>query len=87
MQSLWQTGSTANYAAKFQQYAAQTQWENVSLTAQFYQGLKDRGKNNIARGNWPTQLQKMITIAIKIDNKQFEQKLEKKGTYSFGKGY
>ena len=51
MQSLQQTGSTANYAAKFQQYTAQTQWGNVLLTAQFYQGLKDMVKDNIARGS------------------------------------
>ena len=51
MQSLQQTGSTANYTAKFQQYAAQTQWENASLTVQFYQELKDRVKDNIAQVN------------------------------------
>ena len=29
----------------------------------------------------------MITMAVKIDDRQFEQKLEKKGRYSFGKEY
>ena len=29
----------------------------------------------------------MITMAVRIDNRQFEQELEKKGAYSFGKGY
>ena len=87
MQSFWQTGSTANYAAKFQQYAAQTQWRNASLIAQFYRGLKDRVKDDIAQGNQPTQLQKMIIMTVKIDNRQFEQELEKKKTYFFGKGY
>ena len=29
----------------------------------------------------------MITMAVKIDEKQFEQELEKKGAYSFGKEY
>ena len=42
----------------------------------------------IARqGNQLTQLQKMITMGVKIDNRQFEQKLKKKGAYFFGKGY
>ena len=27
----------------------------------------------------------MITMAVKIDDRQFEQELEKKGAYSFGK--
>ena len=42
MQSLRQTGSAADYASKFQQLAAQTQWGAVQLVAQFYKGLKDR---------------------------------------------
>ena len=29
----------------------------------------------------------MIIMAVKIDDRQFKQKLEKKGAYSFGKGY
>ena len=85
MQSLWQTGSAANYASKFQQVAAQTQWEAVSLVAQFYKRLKDRVKDNIAQVNWPSQLQLRITLAIRIDDRQYERELEKKGTYNFGK--
>ena len=60
---------------------------NASLIAQFYQGLKDRVKNNTAQKDQPTQLQKMITMTVKIDDRQFEQELEKKETYFFGKGY
>ena len=48
MQSLRQTESAANYASKFQQLAAQTQWEAVPLVAQFYKRLKNRVKNDIA---------------------------------------
>ena len=48
MQPLQQTGSAANYASKFQQLAAQTQWGAVPLVAQFYKGLKDRVKDNVA---------------------------------------
>ena len=51
MQSLRQTGSAADYASKFQQLAAQTQWEAVSLVAQFYKELKDRVKDNVAQVN------------------------------------
>ena len=51
MQSLRQTGSAANYASKFQQLAAQTQWGAVPLVAQFYKGFKDRVKDNVARVN------------------------------------
>ena len=51
MQSLRQTGSAANYASKFQQLAAQTQWGAVPLVAQSYKRLKDRVKDDIARVN------------------------------------
>ena len=85
MQSLWQTGSAANYASKFQQLAAQIQWGAVPLVVQFYKGLKDRVKDDIARVNQQSQLQSMITLAIQIDDRQYERELEKKGTYNFGK--
>ena len=53
--------------------------------AQFYKGLKDRVKDNIARVNRPSQLQLMITLAIQIDDRQYKRELEKKGTFNFGK--
>ena len=52
---------------------------------QFYKGLKDRVKDDIARVNQPSQLQSMITLAIWIDDRQYKRELEKKGTYNFGK--
>ena len=84
MQSLQQTGSAANYASKFQQLAAQTQWEAVPLVAQLYKGLKDRVKDNVAQVNRPSQLQSMIILALRIDDRQYERELEKKSTYNFG---
>ena len=53
--------------------------------AQFYKGLKDRVKDDVARVNRPSQPQSMITLAIRIDDRQYERELEKKGTYNFGK--
>ena len=55
MQSPRQTGSAANYASKFQQLAAQTQWGVVPLVAQFYKKLKDRIKDDVAQVNRPSQ--------------------------------
>ena len=57
----------------------------VPLVAQFYKGLKDGVKDDVARVNQPSQLQSMITLAIQIDDRQYERELEKKGTYNFGK--
>ena len=68
MQSLRQTGSAADYASKFQQLAAQSQWRAVPLVAQFYKELKDRVKDDVAQVNRPSQYQSMITLAIRIDD-------------------
>ena len=75
MQSLPQTGFAANYASKFQLLAAQTQWGAVPLVAQFYKKLKDRVKDDVARVNQPSQLQSMIILAIRIDDRQYEREL------------
>ena len=51
MQLLRQTGFAADYASKFQQLAAQTQWGAVPIVAQFYKELKDRVQDNVAQVN------------------------------------
>ena len=53
------------------------------LVAQFYRELKDRVKNNLVQTNQSTQLQSMIILAIRIDDRQHKQELEKRGTYTF----
>ncbi len=57
LQSLRQTGSAADYAAQFQRYGTQTEWDDAALTAQFYKGLKDHVKDDIARGDRPDDLE------------------------------
>ena len=86
MQSLWQTGSAANYASKFQQLAAQTQWGAVPLVAQDYKRLKDRVKDDVAQVNQPSQLQSMITLVIQIDDRQYERELEERYLQLWQKG-
>ena len=53
--------------------------------AQFYKRLIDRVKDNVAQVNQPSQLQSMITLAIWINDRQYERELERKDTYNFGK--
>lgn len=81
LQGLTQKTSVGNYAAEFQQYAVRTEWNDEALVAQFYRGLKDRVKDDIARGERPATLAGMITAAIRIDGRQFERGLEKGGSY------
>jgi hypothetical protein len=82
LQNLRQLKATATYAAEFQQYAGRTDWDDSALTAQYYRGLKDAVKDDIVRGERPQNLQDMISVSIRIDNRLHERNLERKGHYS-----
>ena len=56
-----------------------TQWGDSALTALFYQDLKKQVKDDIVRGDQPTELYKIIKTAARINNRQFERELEKRG--------
>ncbi|KAM0713387.1 hypothetical protein Q7P37_010349 [Cladosporium fusiforme] len=79
VQRIYQKGSAARYRAEFQILAAKTSWNDEALAAQFYRGLKDVMKDEIARGERPTTTEDMYTLAIKIDERLYERLLEKKG--------
>ena len=81
IQNLKQTGSATSYTTAFQQFANQTSWNNDALKAQYYKGLKDGVKDEVARSDAPSDLQDLIEIAVKIDNRNFERALEHKGNY------
>ena len=51
LQALRQTRSASEFTAKFQQLAVRTQWGDSTLTALFYQGLKEQVKDDITRGD------------------------------------
>ncbi|KAM0717753.1 hypothetical protein Q7P37_006085 [Cladosporium fusiforme] len=69
VQRIYQKGSAARYRAEFQILAAKTSWNDEALAAQFYRGLKDVVKDEIARGERPTTTEDMYTLAIKIDER------------------
>ncbi|KAM0712543.1 hypothetical protein Q7P37_011640 [Cladosporium fusiforme] len=81
VQRIYQKGSAARYRAEFQILAAKTSWNDEALAAQFYRGLKDVVKDEIARGERPTTTEDMYTLAIKIDERLYERLLEKKGKF------
>jgi RNase H-like domain found in reverse transcriptase/Reverse transcriptase (RNA-dependent DNA polymerase)/Integrase zinc binding domain/Chromo (CHRromatin Organisation MOdifier) domain/Retrotransposon gag protein len=85
MQYLRQKGAATAYAAEFQQYSFRTSWNDDALMAEFYKGLKDSVKDEMARmENRGKTLQQMITVAIRIDNRLYERSLERKGQYTPG---
>ena len=69
----------ATYTAEFQQYSGQTDWNDDTLKDQYYKGLKDAVKDEIACSDRLDTLYEMIALAIKIDNYYYERQLERKG--------
>ena len=73
LQNLKQKGVVATYIAEFQQYLGQTDWNDNTLKDQYYKGLKDAVKDEIARSNRPDILYEIITLVIKINNHYYER--------------
>ena len=72
LQNLKQKGVVATYIVEFQQYSGQTDWNDNTLKDQYYKGLKDAIKDEIARSDRPDTLYEMIALAIKIDNRYYK---------------
>jgi len=74
--------SAAKYAAEFQRIAALMDWDDDALVSQYYWGLNETIKDEIARMNRPEELQDMINTFINIDSHQWEQRMERTGHYT-----
>lgn len=75
--SLRQRGSATGYVADFTRLAALVNWNDEALCAQFYRGLKDSIKDELARTEKPKDLKTYKEIAVRIDTRLFERHLEK----------
>jgi hypothetical protein len=81
LQAIQQRGPVAKYKAEFQTLVVKTSWNDEAVTAQFYRGLKDQIKDEIARGDRPTTPREMYDLAMKIDERIYERQMEKKGGF------
>ncbi|MEE6519705.1 hypothetical protein FKM82_017426 [Ascaphus truei] len=59
--------SVAEYALDFRTIAAETTWNNDSLSAAFWHGLSDAIKNQLATMERPTRLEDLIAVCIRVD--------------------
>lgn len=75
--NLRQRGSASSYVADFTRYAAIVSWKDEALCAQFYRGLKDTIKDELARTEKPKDLKTLKDIAVRIDTRLFERHLER----------
>jgi len=83
MQQLRQTGSAANYTAEFRRIESKLDWDENALIAQYYRGLKESLKDELARQERPDQLHELIEAVVRLDNRLYERKLEKSNGTKF----
>ncbi|KAF9692879.1 hypothetical protein EKO04_009136 [Ascochyta lentis] len=77
IQRIKQTQSAADYAAKFQRLAANTEWDDTALMTMFRQGLKPKVKEELMRTGASTDtLDELVNKAISIDVKLYELQIE-----------
>jgi hypothetical protein len=81
LNNLRQRGSVTKYMAEFQRHAMRLGYDDEALKDKFYNGLKDFVKDEISRSDKPTTLEGLIELAVRIDNRQYERSLERRGGY------
>ncbi|PNH26214.1 hypothetical protein BJF96_g7149 [Verticillium dahliae] len=74
---LKQTGPATKYATEFRLLASRLDWTESALMARFYEGLKDAVKDDLIREDRPETLTEYIAMAVKIDDRQYERRIEK----------
>jgi len=77
--SLHQTGSVAEYAARFKSKKQYMHWNDEALRDQFYLNLKEELKEEITPIGWPKTYAELKTLAIRLDARLFERRLECSG--------
>lgn len=86
IQHLYQKTSASDYAARFQEYANLTEWDNASLMVMFRRGLKENLKDELMRdGRELLNMKDLIEVAIEIDDKLYERTMEKRFDQPHGK--
>ena len=76
---LRQTKSALAYAILFKQDSLKADLNEERLIQLFYNSLKEEVKDMLYDKDRPNTLDKYIAIAIKIDNRQYSRKQQKKG--------
>src|SRR5579859_3000918 len=76
--ALRQHSSVADYTAKFESKRQYLGWNDPALRDQFYRGLKDEIKDQIAPVGKPATLALLRELAVRLDTHLFERKLETK---------
>lgn len=77
------TGSVGKYVAEFSQWSTLLPaYGDAPMRDHFYSGLKDEVKDELAKVEKPQTFEALKTVAIRIDNRLFERRMEKTGATS-----
>src|SRR5271155_4701898 len=77
---LHQTGSAAEYAARFESKKQYLKWNDEAFRDQFYLNLKDDVKDEIAPVGKPKTYLDLKNLAIRLDARLYERRLERSGS-------
>ena len=77
IRSLYQMGSAAEYAARFESKKQYMHWNDEALWDQFYLNLKEELKDEIAPIGRHKTYAKLKTLAVRLDARLFERRLER----------
>ena len=82
IRNLRQRGSASEYATQFRQIMPRLGWDSEPMMAQFYEGLKDEVKDELVKENRPDDFADYVAMAVRIDNRLYERRMEKRGSSS-----
>jgi hypothetical protein len=77
---LKQKQSVSSYTAEFKQLQSKINWDDEALRTAYEIGLKESVKDGLVHHDKPESLQKLIELATRIDNRQWERDQQKKKT-------
>ncbi|KAH0182341.1 hypothetical protein KCV03_g10361, partial [Aureobasidium melanogenum] len=79
IQHIRQHTSASDYAAKFQEYAQITDWDDSALMTMFRRGLKENVKDELMRAGMKIEsLDDLIRASIEIDDNLYERAMERR---------
>ena len=71
----------ARYTVSFNQHASRTGWNDRALARQYYKGLPDRLKDDIARFGKPTTLRALQDLVTALNQRYWERQSESTSTH------
>lgn len=86
LQRIRQHSSASAYASEFQQIISYLDWPDRTYIPPFISGLKSNIKDELARIDRPETLDKVIEVAVKIDNRLRERQYERQDVEQWKRG-